>query len=189
MLKGIRFAWEEPGIRIPSPYFCIRDVHLGYSSTDKFGSLLQGSHLIVTGPVWTVHWHFLDSPGVFLIATATLRIGKLRDIYADIHLGHRAWSAFDNDLFCLSGGDDHDDTWSESTESSRHWTPTVLILLRPMLKHCVGAFRRIGVATNLQKDIDRHSAHITLTHSDIDASSIPSLEYQPDTGKHIIKIF
>jgi hypothetical protein len=164
-------------------------VHLRYGGGDRFGILLEGSHLIVTGPVWTVRWHFLDSPDVVLIARAMLQVGKLREIHANIHLDHRAWSAFNEDLFCISAGVDYDDSQSESTTSSGPRTPTVLILLRPMPKHGVGAFRRIGLATDLRKDERRYRARISITHSDVDASGIPSVGYEPDTGEHVIKIY
>ena len=186
-LQQVEPAWDSPGIGVPIPYFRISGVHLNYGSADKFGILLEGSHLRVTGPVWAVRWHFLDFP--MLVRRATLRIDKFQELHANIHLDHQAWSMFDEDIFCIPGGKSDDDIDSKTAISLESWIPTVLILLRPMPKHGVGAFRRIGLVTNLRRDEDRYSAPISFKHSDLEPSGIPSIEYHPETGEHAIKIF
>jgi hypothetical protein len=188
------------------PYFRTSDVHLRYGSADRFGILLEGSHLTVTELVWIVRWHLRDSPNVpnmpnvsrmpnvpnVVQLEATLQVGKLSGIHADIrldYLDYRAWSVFNKNSFCISCGA-YDHTQAEFKRSSG-WTPTMLILLRPMPEYGVGAFRRIGLATRLRDPNEYlYGSSASITFSDFDdASEIPSVEYRPDTREHVIKIF
>jgi hypothetical protein len=185
-LRGTSLAWDEHGRRVPYPYFRTSNVHLTYGSADRFGILLEGSHLIVTGPVWTVRGHFFTSPDGICIGRVMLQVGKHKESKAKIYLDHHAWSESNQDIFCISGGDQ---IYPGNKSYVQAWFPTVLILLRPVPELGTGAFRRVGLATYLQNHAANYDFSISLAFSENNPPDIPSVEYRPKTGEHVIKIF
>ena len=122
LARQVAFGWSAANriAQVRRSYFRVTGVYLKYGSTDRLGLLREGSYLIVKGLVWKVQCDPINPPSTSMYWENFLQIGNRSEIHVIIRLDQTVWSAFGEDLFCITGEDDYIEQDSESTGSSKY---------------------------------------------------------------------